>query len=105
MELCVHLHSSPARMGVSVKTIQIWHRLGIVPAKRTTTNRLYYSDSDLAAALGLARPRKDRRTVVYCRVSGRAKSRIERIKKEYLCSSVTSNRVKSMKGSRKLAAG
>ena len=105
MELCIHLHSSPARIDVSVKTIQTWHRLGIVPAQRTTTNRRSSTDSDLAAALGLPRPQKDHWTVAYCRVSGRANSRILRIKKEDVSSSVTSNIVKSMNGSRKLAAG
>jgi putative resolvase len=57
------------RVGVSVKTIQKWDRLGILPAKRTITNRRYYTDSDLAVALGLPHLQKDRRTVAYCRVS------------------------------------
>ncbi len=55
-----------------MKTIQKWDRLGILPAKRTITNRRYYTDSDLAAALGLPRLQKDRRTVAYCRVSSQA---------------------------------
>src|SRR5260370_7103094 len=60
------------RINVSVKTIQKWDRLGILPAKRTITNRRYYTDDDLAAALRLPRVQKDRRTVVYCRVSSQA---------------------------------
>ena len=40
------------RINVSVKTIQKWDRLGILPAKRTITNRRYYTDDDLAAAPG-----------------------------------------------------
>ncbi len=60
------------RIGVSVKTIQKWDRLGILPAKRTITNRRYYTDSDLAAALRLPRVQRDRRTVAYCRVSRQA---------------------------------
>src|SRR5215472_3470467 len=60
------------RVGVSVKTIQKWDRLGILPAKRTITNRRYYTDEDLAAALRLPRVHKERRTVVYCRVSSQA---------------------------------
>lgn len=60
------------RIGVSVKTIQKWDRLGILPAKRTITNRRYYTDDDLAAALNLPRLHKDRRTVAYCRVSSQA---------------------------------
>jgi predicted site-specific integrase-resolvase len=60
------------RITVSVKTIQKWDRLGILPAKRTITNRRYYTDDDVAAALRLPRVQKDRRTVVYCRVSRQA---------------------------------
>jgi putative resolvase len=59
-------------MNVSVKTIQKWDRLGILPAKRTITNRRYYTDEDLAAALRLPRIPKERRTVAYCRVSSQA---------------------------------
>src|SRR5215469_12129861 len=60
------------RVNVSVKTIQKWDRLGILPAKRTITNRRYYTDDDLAAALRLPRLHKERRTIAYCRVSSQA---------------------------------
>ena len=60
------------KVNVSVKTIQKWDRLGILPAKRTITNRRYYTDEDLAAALRLPRVQKERRTVAYCRVSRQA---------------------------------
>ncbi len=60
------------RIDVSVKTIQKWDRLGILPAKRTITHRRYYTDDDLAAALNLPRLHKDRRTEAYCRVSSQA---------------------------------
>ena len=60
------------RVGVSVKTLQKWDRIGILPAKRTITNRRYYTDEDLAAALRLPRVQKERRTVAYCRVSSQA---------------------------------
>jgi putative resolvase len=60
------------RVGVSVKTLQKWDRIGVLPAKRTITNRRYYTDEDLAAALRLPRVQKERRTVVYCRVSSQA---------------------------------
>ena len=39
------------RVGVSVKTIQKCDRLGILPAKRTITNRRYYIDEELVAPL------------------------------------------------------
>lgn len=60
------------RVGVSVKTLQKWDRIGVLPAKRTITNRRYYTDDDLAAALRLPRVQKTRRTVAYCRVSSQA---------------------------------
>lgn len=60
------------RVNVSVKTIQKWDRLGILPAQRTITNRRYYTDEDLAAALRLPRLPQERRTVGYCRVSSQA---------------------------------
>ena len=60
------------KVGVSVKTIQKWDRIGVLPAKRTITNRRYYTDEDLSAALRLPRVQKDRRTVAYCRVSSQA---------------------------------
>jgi putative resolvase len=60
------------RVNVSVKTIQKWDRLGILPAKRTITNRRYYTDADLSAALRLERVPADRQTVAYCRVSSQA---------------------------------
>jgi putative resolvase len=59
-------------VGVSVKTLQKWDRIGVLPAKRTITNRRYYTDEDLAAALRLPRVPKERRTVAYCRVSSQA---------------------------------
>jgi putative resolvase len=60
------------RVGVSVKTLQKWDRIGVLPAKRTITNRRYYTDEDLAAALRLPRVQKERRTIAYCRVSSQA---------------------------------
>lgn len=60
------------RVNVSVKTIQKWDRLGILPAKRTITNRRYYTDEDLSAALRRPRVPSVRRTLAYCRVSSQA---------------------------------
>lgn len=60
------------RVGVSVKTLQKWDRIGVLPAKRTITNWRYYTDEELAAALRLPRVQKERRTVAYCRVSSQA---------------------------------
>jgi len=60
------------KIGVSVKTLQKWDRIAVLPAKRTITNRRYYTDEDVATALRLPRVQKERRTVGYCRVSSQA---------------------------------
>jgi predicted site-specific integrase-resolvase len=43
-----------------------------LPAKRTITNRRYYTDEELAVALRLPRQHKPRATISYCRVSSQA---------------------------------
>jgi putative resolvase len=61
------------QVGVSVKTLQKWDRIGVLPAKRTVTNRRYYTDEDVAVALRQPhQPKPDRRTIGYCRVSSQA---------------------------------
>src|SRR5579864_1158403 len=60
------------KVGVSVKTLQKWDRIGVLPAPRTVTNRRYYTDEELAHALRLPRVNKERRTIGYCRVSSQA---------------------------------
>jgi len=56
-----------------VKTLQKWDRIGVLPAKRTVTNRRYYTDEDLAVALRRPhQPKSDRQTIGYCRVSSLA---------------------------------
>lgn len=60
------------KVGVSVKTLQKWDRIGVLPAKRTITNRRYYTDEDLAVTLRLPRVQKQRRTIAYCRVSSQS---------------------------------
>lgn len=46
------------KVGVAVKTLQRWDREGRLVARRTLTNRRYYTDEDLAIALGLEKPKK-----------------------------------------------
>jgi putative resolvase len=46
------------KVGVAVKTLQRWDREGRLVARRTLTNRRYYTDEDLAIALGLDKPKK-----------------------------------------------
>lgn len=54
----------------SVKTLQRWDRDGALVAKRTSTNRRYYTQEQLDAFLGVI-PAK-RRVLVYVRVSTQA---------------------------------
>ncbi|MBV0931032.1 IS607 family transposase [Lentilactobacillus sp. IMAU92037] len=55
------------RIGVSVKTLQKWDRQGKLPAKRTVTNRRYYTEADYLKAIG--KPTANRQNVIYARVS------------------------------------
>ena len=59
------------KIGVSVHTLQRWDREGRLIAKRTHTNRRYYTDADLDYVLGGAShiSQSSHRVVVYCRVS------------------------------------
>ena len=57
------------RVGVAVHTLQRWDREGRLKAHRTINNRRYYTDEDLALALGRETLVAKKRCVVYCRVS------------------------------------
>lgn len=39
------------KVGVCVKTLQRWDREGILPAKRTPTDRRYYTEEDILKVL------------------------------------------------------
>ncbi len=41
------------KCGVSVKTVQRWDNENIVPARRTDTDRRYYTDEDVELVLKL----------------------------------------------------
>jgi len=62
-------HEFAKIVGVSVKTLQRWDSSGKLPAKRTLSNYRYYTEDDLRIALGEKPRPKDRKVVVYCRVS------------------------------------
>ena len=59
------------KIGVTVHTLQRWDREGRLIAKRTHTNRRYYTDEDTYRVLGES-PHTSKTTVVYCRVSSAA---------------------------------
>ena len=62
-------HEFAKEIGVSVETLRRWDRTGKLKAKRTPSNHRYYTEEDLAQALGL-KPISEKRLIkVYCRVS------------------------------------
>ncbi len=58
-----------AKIGVSVKTVQRWDNSGKLSARRTVAGYRYYTDDDVRTALGLQSSERERKTIVYCRVS------------------------------------
>ncbi|MEP7284969.1 MAG: IS607 family transposase [Chloroflexota bacterium] len=57
------------KVHIATKTLQKWDRQGKLVAKRTLSNRRYYTDDDVVKVLGVENPPDQRRTIVYCRVS------------------------------------
>lgn len=55
------------KLNVTVRTLQRWDNEGKLPAKRSPTNRRYYTDDQLMQFLG--KPTDNRKTVAYARVS------------------------------------
>lgn len=60
------------QFGVCVRTLQSWDRLGKLCAKRTPTNRRYYTQDQVDAFFRKKRPVVERVVVAYCRVSSQA---------------------------------
>ena len=58
-------------IGVTPKTIQRWDESGKLVAKRTPTNRRYYTEEDVNAYFGYESSEIKRKNVAYCRVSNR----------------------------------
>lgn len=55
------------KLNVTVRTLQRWDNEGKLPAKRSPTNRRYYTDDQLMQFLG--KPTNNRKVVAYARVS------------------------------------
>lgn len=76
------------KVGVTVKTLQRWDRTGKLPAKRTQTNRRYYTEDDLCKVLKT--PKAKPATICYCRVSSQAQrtdlKNQRRVMEEYVVS-------------------
>ena len=63
----IRLNEMAKRLNVSVKTLQRWDREGILVAKRTPTNRRYYTEDQYLEYIGSSTKSK-RKTIAYARV-------------------------------------
>lgn len=64
----IRLNEMAKRLNVSVKTLQRWDREGILVAKRTPTNRRYYTEDQYLEYIDSSTKSK-RKTIAYTRVS------------------------------------
>ena len=64
----IRINEMAKRLGVSIKTLQRWDREGILVAKRTPTDRRYYTEDQYLEYIGLASKSK-RKIIAYVRVS------------------------------------
>ena len=64
----IRLNEMAKRLNVSVKTLQRWDREGILVAKRTPTDRRYYTEDQYLEYIGSSTKYK-RKTIAYARVS------------------------------------
>jgi len=56
-------------VGYSISTLRRWDRDGTYPARRTNGNRRYYTDEDVQQILRIPLNSKQKKVVLYCRVS------------------------------------
>lgn len=65
----IKINEMAKRLGVSIKTLQRWDRDEILVAKRTPTDRRYYTEDQYLEYIGSTTESK-RKTIAYVRVSG-----------------------------------
>jgi hypothetical protein len=65
----IKINEMAKRLGVSIKTLQRWDRDGILIAKRTPTDRRYYTEDQYLEYIGSTTESK-RKIIAYVRVSG-----------------------------------
>jgi len=65
----IKINEMAKRLGVSIKTLQRWDRDGILVAKRTPTDRRYYTEDQYLEYIGSTTKSKQK-TIAYVRVSG-----------------------------------
>lgn len=66
----IKLKDMADKLGVSIKTLQRWDREGILVAKRTPTNRRYYTEDQYLSYVGKSQP--NGLILAYTRVSSRS---------------------------------
>ena len=66
----IKLKDMADKLGVSIKTLQRWDREGILVAKRTPTNRRYYTEDQYLSYVGKSQPKG--LILAYTRVSSRS---------------------------------
>lgn len=57
------------RLGITTRTLQTWDRKGILKAKRTPTNRRFYTEDQIQCYLNKDAVANNRKQVAYARVS------------------------------------
>lgn len=62
------------RLGVTVRTLQIWDKKGTFKAHRTPTNRRYYTEEQYLEYIGQSTS-NNRKNVAYARVSTRSQKK------------------------------
>lgn len=65
----IKINEMAKRLGISIKTLQRWDRDGILVAKRTPTDRRYYTEDQYLEYVGSTTESK-RKIIAYVRVSG-----------------------------------
>ena len=68
----ITITKAAAILGVSVKTLQRWDRIGKLKPLRTGTNRRVYTEDQLQTFRGVRRADRARASIAYCRVSSAA---------------------------------
>ena len=76
-------------LGVSVKTLQRWDREGILKAKRTPTNRRYYTYDQYLQFKGINIENDNRQIVIYAEYLQETKRIIYKTRQRFYVSFVT----------------
>lgn len=79
------------RINVHPKTLILWDNKDILKAKRTKTNRRYYTESQALDYLGIQKDTIKRKSVIYCRVSSNNQKQDLQNQENYLLQHIKNN--------------